>query len=192
MRWNSWFSALRFGKRLLSSGRPLLLTTLFLLIVSPAQAKQDRYDSAPDTLTYDESLEEKWKESQVILPSYPKDSDLIPVSLAKSFTLKIYLDSKSLSRAKDRVVRFSLIVESPSGARNVFHDGMRCETREYKTYAIGTTENRFEPVKDPQWQKIPMLEFNSFRDYLYRHYVCDSYSNPRSVSELVQIIKYEP
>ncbi len=177
---------------MLSSGRPLLLTTLLLFIASPAQAKQDQYDSAPDTLTYDESLEEKWKESQVILPSYPKDSDLIPVSLAKSFTLKIYLDSKSLSRAKDRVVRFSLIVESPSGARNVFHDGMRCETREYKTYAIGTTENRFEPVKDSQWQRIPMLEFNSFRDYLYRHYVCDSYSNPRSVSELVQIIKYEP
>jgi hypothetical protein len=191
MRGITWFSAFRIGKRLLSSCHLLLLTTLFLM-VWPSQAKQDRYADEPETFVYDESLEEKWKESDVIVPSYPRDSDLIPVTLAKSFTLKIYLDSKSLSQAADRVVRFSLIVESPSGARNVFYDGMRCETREYKTYAIGSAENRFEPVKDPQWQRIPMLEFNSFRHYLYRHYVCDDYSTARSPAALVRIIKYEP
>lgn len=190
MRGIKWFSALRIGKRLLSSGRLLLLTTLFFT-VCPSQAKQDRYVDEPETFDYDESLKEKWKESDVTLPSYPRDSDLIPVTLANSFTLKIYLDSKSISQAKDRIVRFSLIVESLSGARNVFFDGIRCETREYKTYAIGTAEKQYEAVKDSQWQRIPMLEFNSFRDYLYRHYICDSFSNPRSPSELVQIIKNE-
>lgn len=184
-----WFSALWIGGSKISFGRMLLVTAM-VFMVNPLHAEKDQFGYGTETLHFDESLVEKWKESKFTVPSYPNDRDLLPVSMPTSSTLKIYIDSKSISRAPDLVARFTFIVESPSGARNVFYDGLRCETREYKTYAIGTTNHTLVPVKNPTWQRIPQPEFNAFRDYLYRHYVCDKNAFARSPEDLVRLIKY--
>ncbi len=122
---------------------------------------------------FDESKGEKWKELEVPLPAFPDDRNLIPVRMPVAYTLKIYLDEKSISRAPDGIVRYTLVVETPSGVRNVFFDGLRCDTREYKTYAIGTLEKTFEPIKKPKWERVPYYETNAFRFQLMRNYVCD-------------------
>ncbi len=170
----------------------MTLVTAMVFTANPLYAEKDQFGYGTENFHFDESLVEKWKESKFTVPSYPNDRDLLTVSMPTSSTLKIYIDSKSISRAPDRVARFTLVVESPSGARNVFYDGLRCETREYKTYAIGTANNTFTPVKDPTWQRIPQPEFNAFRDYLYRHYVCDKNAFARSPEDLVRLIKYGP
>lgn len=158
----------------------------------PLHAKRDVFGNEPDTFSFDESLAEKWKESEVAIPPYPDDRDLLPVPLQATDTLKIYIDRKSISRAPDRVVRFSLVVESPSGARSVFYDGLRCETREYKTYAIGTANRTFALRPNPSWQTIPRSETNAFRDHLYRRYVCDEHDSARAPEDLVRLLKYQP
>lgn len=141
-----------------------------------------------EPLEYDPKLgASPWKESEAAIPPYPQDRNLLPITLAARDTLRLYLDQGSLSRGSDGIARFSLVVESARGARNVFYEGMRCETREYKTYAVGTSERSFEPVRDPRWQHIPYYETNAFRYHLFKHYVCDAYS-ARTPTALVQRI----
>lgn len=135
---------------------------------------------------FDSTSPESWRESEATLPAYPQDPDLLPISFSARDTLKVYIDQKSLARAADGVLRFTLVVESARGARNVLFEGMRCETGEYKTYAVGTREHRLEPVKDPRWKQIPNPEINAFRHVLFKHYVCDGTRTARTPQELVQ------
>ena len=166
----------------------LLLSLALSAVVYPLHAKRDRYGTEPEYFDFDESLVEKWKEGKVTIPPYPKDQDLLAVPLLATDTLKIYIDRQSLSRGVDRVARFSLVVESPSGARSVFYDGLRCETREYKTYAMGSPEHVFTPAKEAAWQRIPQPAMNAFRYHLYRHYICDTHASARAPEELVRLL----
>lgn len=174
------------GKRIFF-GRLLLFLALSAAI-HPLHAKRDQYGMEPEYFNFDESQAEKWKESAISLPPYPKDENLLAVPLLATDTLKIYIDRASISRGPDRVARFSLVVESPSGARSVFYDGLRCETQEYKTYAIGSPEHAFMPVKNAVWRKIPQPEMNAFRYHLYRDYVCDAHASARTPEDIARLL----
>ena len=41
-----------------------------------------------------------------------------------TYTLKVYLDEKSISLAQDGITRFTFVIESISGSRNVFFEGI--------------------------------------------------------------------
>lgn len=166
----------------------LLLSLSLSVAICPLHAARDEFGYGPETFDFDESKVEKWKEAEVSLPAYPKDRDLIAVPLAPTDTVKVYIDRASLSRGPDRVARFSLVVESPSGARSVFYEGLRCETREYKTYAVGTPEQAFTPVRQAAWRRIPQPAMNAFRYHLYRDYLCDAHSSARTPEEFVRLL----
>lgn len=186
-RFNSW----RVGEKRFFFAR-LLLSLALSAAIYPLHAGRDRYGMEKEYFDFDESRVEQWKESATTLPSYPRDENLLPVPLLATDTLKVYIDRASLSRGPDRVARFSLVVESPSGARSVFHDGLRCETREYKTYAVGTPERTFTPVKGAAWRPIPRPATNAFRDQLYRHYACDAHASARAPEDLVRLLTQQP
>jgi len=181
------FATWRVGEKRFFFARFLLSLTLSAPIY-PLHAKRDAYGMEKEYFDFDESRAEQWKESEVTLPPYPRDENLLVVPLPATDTLKIYIDRASLSRGPDRVARFSLVVESPSGARNVFHDGLRCETREYKTYAIGSPGLTFTPVKDAVWRPIPRPANNAFRYQLYQHYICDTHASARTPEDLVRLL----
>ena len=191
MRGTSRISALRIGCRR-STISLLLLPLAFAIVVHPALAKKDIYGDESSEFSFDENYAEKWKESAVVLPLYPDDRDLLPVAMSSTDTLKIYIDGKSISRAQDLVARFALIAESPSGARSVFYDGYRCETRQYKTYAIGTSQHTWSPLANPQWQTVPRSEINAFLDIIYRRYVCDGQKSARTPEDLRRQLQYQP
>jgi len=191
MRGTSRISALWIGSRRFAISLPLLALA-FAIVAHPVLAKKDVYGEEPSEFSFDEKSTEKWKESAVVLPPFPDDRNLLPVAMGSTDTLKIYIDGISISRAQDRVVRFALIVESPSGARSVFYDGYRCETRQYKTYAIGTPQHAWTTIADPQWRTVPRSEVNSFRDNIYRRYVCDDNKSARAPEDLRRLLKNQP
>lgn len=166
----------------------LLLSMALAAVVFPLEAVSDKFSTSPDYFEFDESLVEKWQESEAIPPPYPKEQNLLPVSLGVTDTLKIFIDRASLSRGTDRVARFTLVVQSPSGARSVFYEGIRCETREYKNYALGSSDEVFVPVKNAQWRRIPQPEFNAFRYHLYRNIVCGAHSSARTPEEIARLL----
>ncbi|MBI3569871.1 MAG: hypothetical protein HY082_02020 [Gammaproteobacteria bacterium] len=156
----------------------LIFVLAAVLLVVPARVSAEplikqRESALDDFVKFDESKAEKWKELEAMLPSWPEDSHLVRVRMPVTYTLKIYVDEKSVLRAADGVARFTLVVEGTSGARNVFFEGYHCETREYKTYAFGTSDKIFEPIKKPKWERVPYYDENAFRFQLLRYYVCD-------------------
>lgn len=157
--------------------RAVTVWSFLLLYVAHATA-DETFDYDPK---FDSTAVEKWRESEVSLPRYPADDDLVNVPLsAATETFRFYIDRQSLSLGDDRVVRLTAVIESPRGARNVFYDGIRCDTREYKTYAFGASERHWRPNRVAPWQFITAQGQHGFRYQLYRYYVCDGNDQPRA------------
>ncbi len=150
---------------------------------------EDRNTSGP---VFDPTLVEQWQESPTPLPPPPAADRLLHVPLGPADTLKLYIDPISLSRPKDGVARLTLVLETPGGVRNVFHEGLRCETREYKIYAIGRPDGTWMPLKSPEWRRIEFLPTNAYRHYLATHVICDNKSSARTPADLIRLIKYPP
>lgn len=167
---------------------PLLWSVMTLTLAFPLHAEPKRHGTEPEYFDFDESQVEKWKESETTIPSYPRDADLLAVPPELADTVQIFIDRRSISRAADRVARFSLVVESASGARSVFYEGLRCETREYKTYALGSAEGKFQPSKEAAWRKIPRPAMNAFRHQLYHRFICDEHSSARAPEDIVRLL----
>lgn len=175
--------------------RTAILFFLFLVFglthAHAAGYKGPRESALEDFGQFDESLVEKWKEVEAALPAYPEDRDLIAVRLPVTYTVKAFIDEKSIFIGKDDIVRFTLVVETASGHRNVFFEGYDCETRSYKTYAFGTPERTFELAKKPSWERVPYYELNAFRFQLQRYYVCppDTASTTLTARDLVHRLR---
>ncbi|MCP3672185.1 MAG: hypothetical protein GY814_17495 [Gammaproteobacteria bacterium] len=133
----------------------------------------------------------KWEERELKLPPYPKDGDLMDLELDDpngNFTY--YLDEKSLSVSKkDYVVRYTMVIESSRGTRNVFYEGIRCNTEEYKTYAFGAGKGKLRARKKPEWKPLNETGYTRFRAHMMQYYFCE-WRLPRQRNTIINKIKY--
>lgn len=106
------------------------------------------------------------------LPPYPQDSALLEFLPRRKTSFHFYVDRDSLSIGADRVVRYSVLARSPSGAVTTSYEGMRCKTSEYKVYALGTGGAQWARPHEVVWRKIPRMSAD-FRFALYKDYFCD-------------------
>jgi CNP1-like family len=133
--------------------------------------------------------EEKFSEIKTVLPAYPRDADLVEFRPRGSSRNRFYIDANSVSIGADRVVRYTAVIKSPSGASNVSYEGLHCKTAEYKVYAFGIQGNKWSPSRDPKWQPVGPLVAN-YRFGLYKDYLCYSESIAgRNARELVANLK---
>lgn len=115
--------------------------------------------------------EEKFEEEAATLPAYPGDAGLIEFRTRRNSDNRFYIDRESLTIGKDRVVRYTVVVKSPSGASTVSYEGMRCKTAGFKVYAFGV-EGKWREARDPEWRAIPALT-PDLHFALYKDYLCD-------------------
>lgn len=100
---------------------------------------------------------EEWqfKEEVVKIPGYPEASSLMKLDIdAGDSPFEYFIDAKSLSIGRDEIVLYTIVVQSRSGYQNILFEGMRCDTREYKTYAYGTGKKTFYKIESPRWKNI--------------------------------------
>ena len=116
--------------------------------------------------------EKKFKEIEVELPPYPPDSSLLEFLPRQNSANHFYIDRNSVSIGADRVIRYSAVIKSPSGAINTSYEGLRCKTSEYKVYAFGVKDGEWAKVPDVQWRKVARMS-GDFRFALYKDYFCD-------------------
>jgi hypothetical protein len=188
MQGNQRFSKMRIRNSRRLSAR-VFVAAVLLSLAFPLQAARDKSGDEQESFAFDESLVEKWKEFEAGLPPHPDEKNLVNIPLTANDTIRLYVDPMSYSRAKDGVARVTLIVESSSGVKSIFYDGMRCETREFKTYAVGSVDRRFVPVRNAKWQAIPTPSVNAFRDHLYKKILCKDFSTARTPEEFAKAIK---
>ncbi len=173
----------------------VIMLVALSFLVSSAYARKIVLDGHQQSLPdqkYQYQEGEAWKENDLKIPPYPDDSDLMELQLYdpnNRFTY--YMDEESLDVSEaDYVVRYTLVIESKSGTRNIFYEGMRCNTLEYKTYAFGTGKGKFRPSRKPEWKSMLDSGYKKLRMDLMEFYLCDPRKLPRKKSEIVTRIKY--
>jgi len=144
-------------------------------LASPCLAQDNLFvnDAEPDA---PQSVRdgEKWREQEVKLPPWPREQDLIPVRLDDpGEPFAYFIDARALSTGADKVVRYTLVAESPSGARNLSFEGIRCTPRgQYRVYAYGQN-NRFKPTGlGEDWRLINRTGDDAIRQELWGQYLC--------------------
>lgn len=134
---------------------------------------------------------ELWSEGVAELPPWPKDGDLVELHLdGPRGLLRYYLDGKHLAVGSDQVVRFTLVAESASGARNVSFEGIRCTPKgEHRVYAYGIG-GRFEPAPFKDWQALPAADTNDYRRQLHGQVLCVPLKfEPRPKKDMLRAMK---
>lgn len=138
----------------------LVAALLALQAVAVAALEDDDYGSG------------RWQELETSLPGAPLAENLQEFVVSATTTNRFFVDLASLSAGDDGVVRYVLVIDSASGVRNVSFEGMRCETRERKVYALGRSDGSWAPSRNKAWSKILDAVTNRHYASLYLNFFC--------------------
>jgi hypothetical protein len=108
-------------------------------------------------------------EQQVALPAYPREADLIEFFVSAASDFRFFVDGRSLSVEKD-LIRYTLVARSSAGTQNISYEGMRCQSIEVRTYAIGRN-GAWTGTPGP-WRAIEPRSVQRWHNALYREYFC--------------------
>jgi hypothetical protein len=156
------------------------------LAAGPVQAQWEGWD-----YTFDREVT-PWAELLQQLPAYPADENLISLDVGSATPHRFFIDGKSVSVGGDGVVRYTLLIKTAGGASNVSFEGIRCESREQKYYAIGRSDRTWARARNPQWRYIEFQEVNAQHITLYREYLCRGKIMVESAEEVVQALRRGP
>ncbi len=170
--------------------RPCLLPVkpfcraLCVLAIIPSVAPAYDEESTDGAPTYiDNSV--PWQEQENRLPDYPEKADLLEVDAGTDgLQYTVYLDKHSLVIGDDRVVRYTVVLESSTGVWNVTYEGLHCGERKYRRYAYGF-DGTWQPLPDSQWSPVTGNGANAYRRVFYERYICDPTDMPGSAEEIL-------
>lgn len=151
-----------------------ILLVFFLGIARCVEAQPDlelkeserRFLSRPD---------KRWSESdQFEYPEAPREANLVRLdSELIEGGYDYFIDRASVSMGSDEVLRYTVVLEPTAGARNIFYEGIRCATSEFKTYAYAAETGGFKPLAVQTWRKLKTTGPYDYRRLLAERYVCD-------------------
>lgn len=127
--------------------------------------------------------EPKWVEDEVVLPPFPKDENLREFYVSAMTSHRFFVDASTLSVGKDGVVRYTLVVRTSGGATNITFEGIRCESREVRTYASGRHDGQWVKARLSEWRPIENKPTNRQHAALSRDLFCPSGTPIRSPDE---------
>ena len=119
--------------------------------------------------------EDVFNEAKVSYPAFPAAKSLLqfPTDWTSN---AIFVDRDTLTVGGDGVVRFALVVRSPSGAENVSFEGLRCATGERRVYAHGRRTGdvgSWVPARNSDWQPILDRRINRCYFEFWRDVFCE-------------------
>jgi hypothetical protein len=165
-----------------AGGLPILLLALLAGAAAADEEEGWRQEYVPEAPA--------WKEQETELPAWPDAGRQLEVTVNQAnFPFRVFIDPESLSIGEDRVLRYTVVVVSASGARNISYEGIRCSKRSYRRYAYGAGDE-WVPLAAEPWR--PLLEegMDSYRYVLYRDYLCDPANPYQNTGDVLQRIRY--
>lgn len=115
---------------------------------------------------------ERLPESDLDFPPAPLPEDLRKITLRNLGDNTVELDRKALVVTPDAIVRYTLVVTSPQGARNVSYEGIRCDPAEWKYFALGRSDGTWSAPSQAEWQAVEERGYNAIRYTLAKDYFC--------------------
>ena len=116
--------------------------------------------------------------------------ELIEFAVTGTSEFRFFVDASTLSVDNEGIVRYVLVARSSSGTENVSFEGMRCDTRERKVYALGHSDGSWARARDPKWQRIELRDLTPYYYVLYREYFCASRTRPATPKQAVEALKW--
>jgi hypothetical protein len=160
-----------------------LLAACVLMLPAAAAAQWAGWD-------YEYDQEKKpWSEIMAQIPPYPKPENLIEFEADAGSPHRFYVDAGSISVGEDGVVRYTLMIKSAGGATNVSFEGMRCELRQQKYYAVGRPDGTWVRARNPQWRPVEYRQINRYHGVLYADVFCNGKFTVSSPKEAVRLLK---
>lgn len=135
------------------------------------------------------SDDSEWTESEVKLPAFPVDKDLLAIRNGNQGSFRFFIDASSLEVGKDGVVRFVLVARSPGGAVNVSFEGIRCATREKKLYAVGRMNRAWAALENPRWFDYRGRAGGGYHEWLAQQYFCIEKTPVPTVQRIIEGIR---
>lgn len=165
-----------------------LIRALILLLATGSVLAGGNSNPLDPKDRYNDYWEEpvEWKELELALPPFPQEKNLVPIYVSAVATNQYLVDVQSLSVGPDGVVRYALLVRMSGGAENISYEGLRCETREWKTYATGraTPEGGvWMKARLSEWRPVENKPVNRHHAALSKDYLCPSGNAVRSAEE---------
>ncbi|MFM0735652.1 CNP1-like family protein [Paraburkholderia xenovorans] len=157
---------------------------------SSAGKPTNKDDSA---FTYLLDRQSNWVENKVdSLPPLPQDANLLPFEVSGNTPLHFAVDSKSLTVGNDGVVRYVVVVTSPSGARNVNYEGIRCDTYEWRQYAgLNADHDGWDQTVANGFTRIENGTLNAYQAALYQDYMCANKMPTGNAQKIVDNIRFK-
>ncbi|MCB1740272.1 MAG: hypothetical protein KDK91_07880 [Gammaproteobacteria bacterium] len=147
-------------------------------------------DDAVDLSTRHERFAgDDWRERPVSIPEPPRSANLARFDEdAVHPDYRYYLDTASLSSGEDGVIRYTVVVESGEGVRNVFYEGLRCRTNEVRLYAYAGADGRFREPRRSDWQAVMREGIKAYQLWLAEQVLCGSHGLGATVPEIKRVL----
>lgn len=163
-----------------------LLAALAVAVLSPLAQAEYRNDMFNQNYVWE--TEKPWEEKTVELPAYPDGKHWQEFEVGPTTRNRHAVDTATLRLDDDGVVRFAVRVQSPDGAETLTYDGLRCETREHKRYAIGRSDTQtWSPSRLAQWRRLESGQ--AVLRVVEEDYLCPDRSPVRDVAEVIKRMK---
>jgi hypothetical protein len=159
----------------------------FLTMVSITS--QAQYRTADPADANDPDAPRFWEEAEVKIPTAPPSKDLKPFYVSATTQLQFALDAPSIAFGKDEVIRYVIVITTPSGAQQVSYEGIRCEKYEWRLYATMQKDGQWHKSANSRWQLIRGAGHNSYHASLAKDAFCDNSIPRRSAKEIIPLLK---
>jgi hypothetical protein len=168
------------------------LVSASMLSVSMLSASEEYLKRLEDhgEYDYDSSGDTPWKEDKLSELTPPEEKNLRQLDIDQApVGFKVYIDTTSISVSEtDDIVRYWLVLKAGK-SRNAMYEGIKCNTKEYKTYAYENKrkKGKINVSKFAKWLPIKPEGHNYFRYELKKYFFCSDVL-PRSVDDIQDII----
>lgn len=116
-------------------------------------------------------------------PAAPNPASLREIYVSAESTNAYYIDLATLTVGLDDVVRYVLVVETSGGTRNVNFEGIRCDNRASRLYAIGRPDGSWVKPRVSEWRPIENKPVNGYHAALTRDFFCPNGAVIRTAEE---------
>ncbi len=161
-----------------------LLGLSLLVVTQISLAQQLEFNK-----NYSDEEDKPWEEIAADFPPAPKAENLLPFYVGPTATQTFAVDSKSLSIGTDGVVRYTLVATSPSGAKNISYEGIRCASFEKKIYALGREDGTWGRSRRDQWESIVRSKVNRQHAALSADYFCSNLTIVGTEKDMINRLK---
>lgn len=144
-----------------------------------------------DWFAFDRDFEadKPWVEVAAQLPAFPKPENLIEFNVSAVTPHHHYVDAKSISVGSDNVVRYTVVIDTAGGARNISFEGLRCESGERRLYAYGHADGTWSRARNAGWEDIKLRSLLSYQKALFEDHFCPNGIRVRDGQEAAQNLR---